>query len=324
MTALEPHNPDVLVGELVTDEDAYTPALVELMDVAGLPRDHQRNPVSRYLDGLAAGSRPAMESSLTTIAALGYGLTRAAGESPPAYRHRIRAAAYALPWWALRDAHTARLRRVLADRYQPATTNRHVSALRGVLKECWQLELMPHADYEAAIGPLRLVPASRTEPERQIAHAELQALFAACAQDPSHLGPRDAALLALLAAGLRGHQALALNVGDYDQEAGTVRMERAARGQHGPLVLDRGARAALDAWLEVHREPRDPDRDGRIPLLVSTRRGGRLSPRRLTSSRVNRILAERARQAGIPPFTSEQLRRSAHATSRRRDTPYHR
>jgi integrase/recombinase XerD len=321
MSALEPREPDVLVWELVTGQDADA-TLVELMDVAGLPRDHPRNPVSRYLGRLAAGSRPAMLSSLTTIGALGYGLVREDGESPMAFRVRVRDTVYTLPWWALRDEHTARLRKAVADRYQPATANRHLSALRGVLKECWRLELMTRADYEAAVGPLGPIQPSRPEPDRQISHAELQALFTVCAQEPSPLGPRDAALLAVLAGGLRGHQALALDVDHYEQETGTLRVERAGRRKHGRLVLDRGARAALDAWLQVRREPRAPDRDGRVPLLVSIRRGGRLSPRRLAASRVNRILAERARQAGIPPFTSEQLRRSVHAASRRRDTPY--
>jgi integrase/recombinase XerD len=314
LTAPESRAADVRVGELV--------AAKELAAAAGLPREHARNPVSRYLDRLAAGSRPAMLSSLATITQFGAGLTGEAGESPEAFRKRVRGAAYGFPWWALRDEHTARLRKAVADRYQPATTNRHLSALRGVLKECWRLELMTRADYEAAVGSLGPIQPSRPEPDRQLSHAELQALFAVCAQEPSPLGPRDAALLAVLAGGLRGHQALALNVDDYEQETGTLRVERAGRRQHGRLVLDRGARAALDAWLEVRREPRDPDRDGRVPLLVSIRRGGRLSPRRLAASRVNRILAERARQAGIPPFTSEQLRRSVHAASRRRDTPY--
>ena len=83
-----------------------------------------------------------MESSLATIAALGYGLTREPGESPKAFRAHALAAAYSVPWWALRYEHTIKLRKALTERYQPPTANRHLSALRGVLKECRRLELM--------------------------------------------------------------------------------------------------------------------------------------------------------------------------------------
>jgi site-specific recombinase XerD len=310
MSALEPREPDVLVGELVTDEDTDATVLVELTGVAGLPRDHPRNPVSSYLDRLAAGSRPAMESSLATIAALGYGLTRAPGESPKAFRAQALAAAYSVPWWALRYEHTIKLRKALTDRYQPTTVNRHLSALRGVLKECRRLELMALEDYLHAVD-LEPVEGNTATPSRTLTQGELTSLFEACAADLRPYGRRDAALLTLLyTGGLRCNEALEVDLGDYDPATGTLQVSHGKRHQKRTVYLDKGGRAALDAWLKVRRQQREPDRNGRHPLLVSIPKGGRLSRRRLTVSRVNRILRARALQARVAAFTAHDLRRA--------------
>ncbi len=47
-----------------------------------------------------------------------------------------------MPWERLRYQHTAALRTWLAGRYAPATANRHLAALRGVLREAWRLGLV--------------------------------------------------------------------------------------------------------------------------------------------------------------------------------------
>jgi site-specific recombinase XerD len=310
MTALEPREPEVLVGELVTDEDAGAAVLVKLTDVAGLPRGHPHNPATHYLNRLAAGSRPAMESSLATIAALGYGLTRDRGESPKAFTARTRAAAFTLPWWVLRYDDTARLRKALTDRYRPATANRHLSALRGVLKECWRLRLMNLDDYQRAID-LDPVEGRATKPARALTQGNLKALFKACAADPRTYGRRDAALLAVLyAGGLRCNEALELDVGDYTLANGRLNVEHGKRHQQRLVYLDNGGQDALAAWLEVRNLLQEPDEDGRHPLFVSIPKGGRLSAHRLMASRVNRILRERAHQAGLSALTAHDLRRA--------------
>src|SRR5438270_13164334 len=79
-----------------------------------------------------------------------------------------------------------------------------LSALRCVLRECWEAQLMTTEEYQAAIN----VPAVRGESERRgrdLSPAELRGLFDACASAPlDGRGPdsaarrrRDAAFLAL-------------------------------------------------------------------------------------------------------------------------------
>src|SRR3982074_1111054 len=56
-----------------------------------------------------------------------------------------------------------KVRGLLEENYQPATANRMLSALRGVLRECWQAQLMTTEEYQAAIN----VPAVRGESEHR-------------------------------------------------------------------------------------------------------------------------------------------------------------
>ena len=55
-----------------------------------------------------------------------------------------------IDWAALRYQHAQAVRTRLAATYAPATTNKMLSALRGVLREAWRLGLMSAEDYHRA------------------------------------------------------------------------------------------------------------------------------------------------------------------------------
>jgi hypothetical protein len=57
-------------------------------------------------------------------------------------RQEQRLLASHIPWHRLRYAHTQALRSWLAEHCSPAAANRHLAALRGVLREAWRLSLM--------------------------------------------------------------------------------------------------------------------------------------------------------------------------------------
>src|SRR5262249_35411199 len=122
------------------------------------------------------------------------------------------------PWHELRYQHTQAVRTVLAERHAPAGANVALAALRGVLRECWRLGLMTAEDYHRA-ADLQGIRGERLPKGRALSAGELRALFAACAQDASPAGARDAALLAVLyGGGLRRSEATSLDLGDYTPE----------------------------------------------------------------------------------------------------------
>src|SRR5947209_16800007 len=107
--------------------------------------------------------------------------------------------AWSLAWEKLRYRHTTAMRALLADgRYAPSTANRHLAALRGVLRECWRLGYVSVEDYQRA-ADLPAIRGSRLPRGRALQTGELKALFDGCASDGRvATATRDAALLALL------------------------------------------------------------------------------------------------------------------------------
>jgi hypothetical protein len=109
---------EVLAAEVVETRDPRAGG--ELVLAEPLPRD--LHPVLVYLASLSEGSRRTMRASLENMARFISG-----GEAD----------ALTLAWHELRYQHTTFIRSTLAQAYKPATANKMLSALRGVLKECF-------------------------------------------------------------------------------------------------------------------------------------------------------------------------------------------
>jgi hypothetical protein len=77
--------------------------------------------VQAYLNALAPSSRRPQLSALDWIAR----------------RSTQVFTAETMPWQRLRRPHVLKIRGLLEEHYQPATAKRMLSALRGVLRECW-------------------------------------------------------------------------------------------------------------------------------------------------------------------------------------------
>jgi site-specific recombinase XerD len=252
------------------------------------PAARDQNPAAVYLARLAPGSRRAMTAALETLARIAHG---------PAARAEI------FPWAALRYQHTQALRTALAAKYAPSTANRQLSALRGVLREAWRLGAMTAEDYRRA-ADLEPVRGERLPAGREVTAGELRALFLACREDTTAAGARDAALLAVLyGGGLRRSEVVALDLADYNPESGELRVRAGKGGKERIVYATNGARAALEAWLEVR---------GTQPgaLLQPVDKGGRVLPRRMTDQAVLYILRKRAIEARVERFTPHDLRRT--------------
>ena len=211
------------------------------------------------------------------------------------------------PWEALRFEHVNAIRSALMERYKPATVNRHLAALKGVLKSAWRMGLISDADYMRAVD-VKGVRGETLPAGRMLDAGEVAAVVAACKADHSPAGVRDAALLAvLLAGGLRRAEVVALDMEDYNPETGELTV-RHGKGRKERIVwLTNGARRAVNAWLEVRGlEPG--------PLFLPINKGGRIISKRMTSQAIYNALQKRASQAGVTKFTPHDMRRTFAST----------
>jgi integrase/recombinase XerD len=264
-------------------ELATTPTV--LAPVAAAAAD--QHPVAVYLARLSPGSRRAMRQVLGVVADL-----LSSGK----------ATIETFPWAALRYQHTRGVRAVLAERYSPATANKALSALRGVLGECFRLGLVSAENY-ARSSDLPSVRGESAPRGRALKTEELVALFGAC--DPSTAqGARDAGLLAVLyGAGLRRAEVVALDISDFDPESGELRI-RSGKGRKPRTVwITNGARDALRAWLEVRGAAPGP-------LFLAVGKGGDVRPGRMTTGAVYQILTRLQAAAKVKPFSPHDCRRS--------------
>jgi site-specific recombinase XerD len=246
-----------------------------------VPPPDSRNPAAVYLAALAPSGRRTMGQALAVIVELlGGGDVRS------------------FPWSSLRYEHAQAVRRVLVDRYAPATANKILSALRGVAREAWRLGLVD-AETHARIRDVPGVRGSRLPAGREVPIRELAKLFRACAEAGSS-GVRDAAAMALLyGTGLRRSEAVGLDVDAFDGSSVRV-LGKGNKERSVPVPA--AAAAALRAWLELRSNAPGP--------LLCPVRGRTVTLRRMSSQAVMTALLRRAGDAGVPHLSPHDLRRS--------------
>jgi integrase/recombinase XerD len=279
--------------ELASDTAAVT---VEAPVSAG-------EPLAVYLARLTSPeSRRAMAASLELLAEL-LADGQPADRTERARRRRAgQVLAAAVPWHELRYGHTQALRSWLAEHCSPAAANRHLAALRGVLREAWRLGLMNGEDLARAVD-LANVPGHSLPAGRYVEDGEVRRLVATCLADDSPGGRRDAAVLAVLfVGGLRRAEAVALDIEDYDASTGHLTVTGKGRRQRRS-ALPVGGRRALAAWLEV----RGTDEG---PLFYPVDKAGRVTQRRLTTQAIYALVDRRARKAGVGHLSPHDGRRT--------------
>jgi len=245
------------------------------------------NPALVYLSRLSEGSRHTMHQALDTIADMLMTGTDA----------------FIFPWSELRYPHTTAIRAKLAESHAPATANKMLSALRGVLEQVWRLGQVDAESYRQAVS-IECVKGARLPSGRAIAPGELQALMRACATDPGATGIRDATIMGLLySCGLRVGELCSLDLADYDPETGELVIRRAKGGKQRLAHVVNGAHDALADWLALR---------GDVPgaLFYPSRKGNHIHPGRLTQQAVYEMLRTRAKQADVRPLSPHDFRRT--------------
>lgn len=240
-------------------------------------------PAAVYLARLSSGSRPAVRDSLRAIVE-----AVVPGGTPEAF-----------PWAQLRYEHTQTIRAALAERYASSTANKHLSILRGVLREAWKLGHLTAEELERALSFER-VSGDMPEAGRMLTRDDLARLFAACGPGP--LGVRDAAILAVaLFGGLRRAEIATLDLVDIEGATLSVLGKRKKRRKVPVPAL---AVDFIDRWLTVRGR-------GPGPLFLSIRRGGHVVPdRRLSTAGIWAILRDAVDRAAISHATPHDFRRT--------------
>lgn len=208
-----------------------------------------------------------------------------------------------IPWEDLRYPHVVKIRSpMLAEKnWSPSHVNKHLSALRCVMREAWRLKLMSAEDYQAA-RDVRNVRAHRQLTGRHIPESEFLALLTVCLAAEGPIGIRDAAMAAVLhSTGMRRDELAAALIQQYD--AGERSLKVIGKGNKERTVyIHPGTVPYLDRWLVTVSARRGPmfrriDRWGHVAGALSARS-------------VGAIIDKRRQQAGLAHTSTHDFRRT--------------
>lgn len=223
-----------------------------------------------------------------------------------------------VPWSAFTYAHMQALRtRLAAECPAPATANRHLAAVRGVVQECANLGFMSH-EQAAGVAAVKGVRGHRLPKGRALSADEVRALLDACDTATTEtMAARDRALLyVLFGGGLRRAEASGLGglqMHHVKHGAKVTSLKVHGKGNKERMVpLPKDAAEALRAWMKVRGS--EPG-----PLFVSFTRWGGM--RRVGGADgelrglsdcggIEHVLAAITQRAGVAPFSPHDARRT--------------
>lgn len=205
-------------------------------------------------------------------------------------------------WTQIKYQHVQTLRtELMANGYKPATINLYLASLRGVIKECWRLEMIDVETYHR-IKDVKNVKNLVLPKGRDVPRQDLKELFMQCTED-GIIGIRDAAIIGILVTcGLRRVELASIDMKDYTINTGAIKVM--GKGHKERIVYARNdAKKLLDKWIDV----RGYD-DG--ALFRSIRKGDKVSDRRFTASSIYKMISKRSIEAGLDKTTPHDFRRT--------------
>lgn len=211
--------------------------------------------------------------------------------------------ALTVDWHELRFQHVTAIRAKLTEAYKPATVNKMLAALRGVLRCAWQAGQMSAEDFHKAAS-VKSVKGETLPAGRELTQGEITALMADCEADTTIAGARDAAVIGLMySCGLRREEVVTLALGDYDPANGRL-VVRGKGNKERTAWLTGGAARALADWLTVRS-------DTAGALFVAVNKSGRITNyEHMTPKTIYKMLAKRASEAGVKTFSPHDMRRT--------------
>lgn len=279
-----------------TTEPVHVVATIEpeSMPLAIQEQTADRNPALVYLAGLRESGRRGMLGQLRKAVAVLTGHPAPVGEGVEGRTAVVRA----FPWAGLRYQHLVALRTALvAEGLAPASINTCLAAVSGTLREAWKLGQMTAEDYHRAAAVDR-IKAHRLPAGRALKLDEVRRLAVSCRN-----AQQRAILAVAFAGGLRRAEVVGLDLEDWNDADGTLRVEGKG-GKQRLVPLAGEAATALRIWIE--------ERGGEAgPLFVPVDRQGRVGGiKRMSTTAVYRTLERLAKAAGVASVSPHDLRRT--------------
>lgn len=265
--------------------------IFDLAQVESQPVDNSR-PVLAYLAGMSSkASRDVLKRTLDRIASIATG-----GACDDCY---------IFPWHLLKFEHTTALRAVFVESFAPATGNRFLSTLRGVLRSCWRVGYMTAEDFHRS-ADLRNIRGARLPAGREITQDELLAVLRAAWKDGTAEGYRDTAILAVLHGfGLRRDEVARLNLSDYDKDESGLKVRGKGNKERFVYSPNEIVDEVLNRWLEVRG-----DAPGPFFLPADSGHNVYFSCENLTNQAIYYIVKRRFSDIGITDVTPHDFRRT--------------
>lgn len=268
---------------------------------AALPAPPAKSPYRTYLAGLkTAESRRTKAGCLDRLAGMLTPLPDGP-EVPSGYGDLM-------PWWELRYEDTAQACLVLAELHEARTwsashVDKHLSALRRVLEECWRLGLLT-ADERDRACDFKSINAKRGVAGRHVQPDEFTAMIEACLADSNlPLGLRDAAIIAVLeSTGARRSEVAGMLIQKYFHRERTVSVSGKGNKDR-KIPLHAAAVLHIDRWVAVTGK-----RSG--PLFRAVDRWGHVGSAPLSARTIGAVVAARRLECGLDPMTTHDPRRT--------------
>lgn len=253
-------------------------------------------PLASYLASIAnESSRRTMRNALEVISGI--------LENPASWSEGVKGNPATVSWHTLTSAHTGLIRAKLSASYSPTTANKMLSALRGILKECWRLGYMSAENFQRATD-FKNLKGETLPAGRELAQGEIYALVRACKSDTTPAGVRDAAIIGVLyTTGLRRSELVSLDLADFDADTGQLKVLQGKGRKQRTVYLKNGALNALNAWLAIRG-----DENG--ALFNPVNKAGAIQYRPMTDQAVYNMLVKRGEQAGVKDFSPHDFRRT--------------
>jgi len=250
--------------------------------------EQQTDPVTLYLQGLVPTGRRSVKSLLKTAS----GILDFEGELE------------VMPWSIIEYQHLASIRNTLQEQQKSANTiNLTLSALKGVMKACFNLKLIS-ADQLLLLNDIKRVRGKRLPSGRSLSKQEIKKIYRACEKDKTTAGKRDQAIIAtMLASGIRRSEVVNITLDDYNTRNGQLNIQAGKGNKQRTAYINTESRQIIRKWLNVRGTEAGA-------LFNPVTKSNSIQYRKISSQSIYGIIRKRAEQAKIEPCRPHDLRRT--------------